>query len=114
LLGTPAGLGLAAVVLVAAGAAIGALAFRGFSNRRAICPTCARRALRSVTRLVREPGPGIAGADQVTERCDHCRWSRRYERSIPALPAPPTPRASGPSLPPPPSRRASSGVGSGV
>jgi hypothetical protein len=103
LIATPVGLTLAAVLLLAAGAAIGALAYRRLANGRAICPSCARRALRSDSRIAREPEPGIAGVEVVNERCGDCRWGRRYERAIPALPPlPSTPRPSGQQIIPPP------------
>ena len=103
LIATPVGLTLAAVLLLAAGAAIGALAYRRLANGRAICPACARRALRSDSRIAREAEPGIAGVEVVNERCGDCRWGRRYERAIPALPPlPSTPRPSGQQIIPPP------------
>ncbi|HKG95723.1 MAG TPA: TPM domain-containing protein [Gemmatimonadaceae bacterium] len=100
LVSTPTRAAVVASTLIALGAAIGALGFRGLTNRRGICPSCARRALRSDSRIAREAAPGSAGAELVTERCGHCRWSRQYEQTIPALPAPPARRLSGPMLPP--------------
>lgn len=55
--------------------------FSGYEN----CPKCKRRTVRRTTRQIVAPTYSSAGRREVALACRNCRYSRRYDETIPML-----------------------------